>query len=105
MLAVAFLEVQVVDAFSQSSAVDLLSPLGVVRQPRTFDANGFQYAAVANDPLFDVPVALPFHNGLKVTFCNDFFDEGEGVVVVSRPATAGHQGQVNGQGENQNLHV
>jgi hypothetical protein len=36
MLSVAFLEVQVVNAFPESSAVDLFSPLDVVGQTRTF---------------------------------------------------------------------
>ena len=86
-LAIALPEVKGVDAFSQSSAVDLLSPFNIIRKPWTLDANVFEDAAVASDPLFDVPVAFPVDVSSEVALIQDTLDDWEWVVVIGSTAS------------------
>jgi hypothetical protein len=48
----------------------------------------FENAAVADDPLLDVPVALPLDNGAQVALVDHLLDQRKRVVVV-RPAVKG----------------
>ena len=65
-LSVALFKVEIVNALSQSSAVDLFSPFNVIRQSWTFDPDVFEHAAPANDSLFDIPVTFPVNNLFEI---------------------------------------
>ena len=86
-LTIALSEVEGVDAFSQSPAVDLLGPLDIVRKPGTLDANVFEDAAVASDSFFHIPVAFPVDVRSEVALIQDSLDDREWVVVIGSVAS------------------